>query len=78
MAGAKLQVALEGAVSGRSLSWKNTASGASGTITPLKTWKNDQGDFCRSYSEKYTLASGRTVSHRGVACRMKNAVWKTV
>jgi len=78
MASEKLQVALESSISGKSVSWKNAKSGASGSVTPIKTWKNDQGDFCRSYSEKFTLATGRTVSRRGVACRMKNAVWKIV
>jgi len=78
MASAKLQVALESSISGKSVSWKNAKSGASGSVTPIKTWKNDQGDFCRSYSEKFTLATGRTVSRRGVACRTKDAGWKTV
>ena len=72
-----LQAALENSLSGKPLRWQNPSSGASGSVTPLKTWKNDQGEFCRSYSENYRLASGQSVNRKGVACRMPNAVWKT-
>ncbi|EAV42706.1 17 kDa surface antigen precursor [Stappia aggregata IAM 12614] len=71
-----LQAALEKSVSGNARSWKNPSSGASGTATPLKTWKNNSGDFCRSYRERIKLADGNTISRRGVACRTGNAVWK--
>ena len=71
-----LQAALEKSVSGKDRSWRNPSSGASGTITPLKTWKNTSGDFCRSYRERIKLADGRMISRRGVACRTADAVWK--
>ncbi|GAB2186504.1 RT0821/Lpp0805 family surface protein [Roseibium sp. LAB1] len=71
-----LQAALEKTVSGKDRSWQNPASGASGTVTPLKTWKNRSGDFCRSYRERIKLADGQTISRRGVACRSPDAVWK--
>jgi surface antigen len=73
-----LQAALENSVSGKSLAWKNPSSGASGSAMPLKTWKNGHGEFCRSYAQTYRLASGQSVSRKGVACRMPNSVWKSV
>ncbi|TYC72443.1 hypothetical protein FMN63_07765 [Stappia sp. BW2] len=72
-----LQAALEKSISGNIRSWKNPSSGASGTVTPLKTWKNTSGDFCRSYRERIKLADGKTISRRGVACRTGKAVWKS-
>nr|WP_282449455.1 RT0821/Lpp0805 family surface protein [Roseibium sp. CAU 1639] len=77
LADKSLQSALENAVSGKSVTWKNPASGAQGSITPLKTWKNDQGAYCRSYSEWIRPATGKSIRRNGVACRSQNAVWKT-
>lgn len=71
-----LQAALENSLSGKSVVWKNPDSGARGSVTPLKTWKNDQGAYCRSYSEWIRLASGEAIRRRGVACRSSNATWK--
>ncbi|MHA7775698.1 RT0821/Lpp0805 family surface protein [Roseibium sp. M-1] len=78
MAGKNLQAALENSLSGKPQRWENPASGASGSATPLKTWKNDDGAFCRSYTERYRLASGQSVNREGSACRMSNAVWKII
>jgi len=71
-----LQAALEKSVSGKSVTWINPASGAQGSVTPLKTWKNDQGAYCRSYSEWIRPASGNSIRRRGIACRSDQAVWK--
>jgi len=72
----KLQAALENTVSGKAVRWQDPDSGASGSITPLKTWKTAEGVYCRSYSEMISLASGRSLNRRGVACRSENAVWE--
>ena len=71
-----LQSALENSVSGKALVWTNPSSGARGSVTPLKTWKNDRGAYCRSYSEWIRPASGKSIRRRGVACRTENAIWK--
>lgn len=76
MAEKNLQKALEKSLSGNSVRWKNPASGARGSVTPLKTWKTAEGIYCRSFREKIELASGETVSRNGVACRTEEAVWK--
>ncbi|WP_428686483.1 RT0821/Lpp0805 family surface protein [Roseibium sp.] len=77
LASSNLQAALEKSLSGRSLRWKNPASGVSGMVTPLKTWKTVQGTYCRSYNEKIKLASGELLDRRGVACRSSEAIWKS-
>jgi len=70
------QSALENSVSGKSVVWKNPASGARGSVTPLKTWKTKQGAYCRSFREWIRPASGKSIRRRGIACRSSNAVWK--
>lgn len=77
LADQKLQTALEKTLSGQSTRWQNPQSGASGSVTPLKTWKTSNGTYCRSFSEKIILASGKAMSRRGVACRSANAVWQS-
>ncbi|WP_305986666.1 RT0821/Lpp0805 family surface protein [Roseibium sp. MMSF_3544] len=77
MADSNLQIALENKLSGESTRWKSPSSGTSGSVTPLRTWKTTEGTYCRSYSERITLASGKSVNRRGVACRNPNAVWET-
>ncbi|MCX2724865.1 RT0821/Lpp0805 family surface protein [Roseibium salinum] len=71
----KIQAALETLVSGRTAHWQNPESGASGSVTPLKTWKTDDGVYCRSYRTRIRLASGRSMDEESVACRSE-AVWK--
>lgn len=71
------QSALENSVSGKSVVWKNPASGARGSVTPLKTWKNEDGVYCRAYTESIRPASGQSIQRRGVACRSSNAIWKS-
>ncbi|WP_269584926.1 RT0821/Lpp0805 family surface protein [Roseibium sp. Sym1] len=71
-----LQKALENSVSGKTLNWRNAKSGASGSVTPTRTWKTTRGTYCRSYNEVIRLASGKSMRRKGVACRQANAVWK--
>jgi len=71
-----VQSALEKSVSGTPVSWNNPSTGARGTVTPVRTWKTANGTYCRSYRERIRLATGKTVSNEGVACRTSNAVWK--
>ena len=77
LANEQLQTALEKSVSGEATRWQNPESGASGTVTPLKTWKTTSGTYCRSYDEKIVLASGKSLNRRGVACRASNSRWES-
>lgn len=73
----KRQTALEKSVSGTPVRWENPTTGASGSVTPVRTWKKANGTFCRSYREKIRLASGEVLSNKATACRTANAFWKT-
>lgn len=77
MAKKKIQTALENLSSGKTAYWQNPESGASGSVTPLKTWKTNEGVYCRSFQTSIRLASGRSTNRKGVACR-SDAVWKAV
>ena len=71
------QNALEKSMSGKSVTWKNAATGASGSITPVKTWKTSAGVYCREYRERIRLASGQSQTNKGSACRSKGGTWQT-
>lgn len=77
LADEKLQTALEKSLSGEATRWQNPLSGVKGSVTPLKTWKTAEGTYCRSYSEKIILASGKSLNREGIACRSQNAVWES-
>ncbi|WP_157738996.1 RT0821/Lpp0805 family surface protein [Labrenzia sp. VG12] len=75
LAARNLQKALETSLSGRTLSWRNAASGTRGSVTPNRTWKTAKGVYCRSYSEIIKPVSRQSIRRSGVACRSPNAVW---
>jgi surface antigen len=71
------QKALETAQAGQALPWSNPKSGNSGTITPSAPYKNDNGQYCREYSQKITVG-GKTESGYGTACRQPDGSWQIV
>lgn len=77
MARGAFQNALETSVSGKGVTWRNTATGASGSVTPVKTWKTSAGVYCRAYRENIRLASGQSQALSGTACRSKAGTWQT-
>jgi surface antigen len=74
LASAVMQKALESAPDGASQSWTNRQTGNRGEITPLRTYVNESGLFCRDFREELAVAvdSGRFYH---TACRDKVARW---
>ncbi len=72
-----VQIALENTFSGMRSSWKNAASGHSGTVTPLSTFKSKSGFYCRVYEETITI-DNRTERYTDTACRDSDGRWKPV
>jgi surface antigen len=72
-----VQIALENTFSGMRLSWKNAASGHSGTVTPISTFKSKSGFYCRVYEETITI-DNRTERYTDTACRDSDGRWKPV
>ncbi len=69
--------ALEFSPAGRAVEWNNPDSGHSGTITPVKTYKNNQGMYCREYTQEVNIG-GKIESAYGKACRQPDGNWQIV
>ena len=71
------QQALESQPAGQSLPWKNPQSGNYGTITPQAPYKNNDGQYCREYTQSINVG-GKTQSGYGTACRQPDGSWQIV
>jgi len=66
--------ALERAPDGQVVAWKNPETGYRYSVTPYKTYRRDDGRYCRDY--KFTAAKRDTRKYRETACRSDNGVWE--
>lgn len=73
---AALQEALERKLSGQSVAWRNPDSGRQGKITPVRTFRNSTGQWCREYTVR-EASDGDRVERRGIACRLSDGRWRT-
>ncbi len=71
------QKALESTPSGSQVEWNNPDSGNSGTITPTKTYKLDDGRYCREYNQTVNIG-GKQEKAYGKACRQPDGTWQIV
>lgn len=71
------QSSLETAPVGRTTTWKNPDSGNQGTITPRKTFKRNDGTYCREFTQTITIG-GKTENAYGTACRQPDGTWKLI
>lgn len=77
---AAFQEALETKKSQTAVVWENPDTGRSGAVIPVKTYRRDDGTFCRAFRTVDTGATPEQPNY-GVACRQpgKNGRWiKTV
>lgn len=65
---AAFQEALENKKSQEALVWDNPETGSGGAIIPVKTYRRDDGTFCRAFRTVDTAARPTQPNH-GVACR---------
>ncbi len=72
----KAQQALNDSKTGQSTAWKNPDTGDSYTITPTKTYQQDNS-YCREYTQTATVA-GKPQQVYGTACRQPDGTWKMV
>jgi surface antigen len=68
--------ALEFSPSGSTVAWNNPDSGNHGSITPMKTFK-EQGQYCREYQQEIVVGGERKKAY-GKACRQADGHWKIV
>ena len=69
--------ALENQPSGQASSWRNPDSGRSGSITPVKTWQREDGQYCRDYTQSIVI-DGKVEEATGTACREDDGLWRIV
>ncbi|MAU40545.1 MAG: hypothetical protein CMF31_02885 [Kordiimonas sp.] len=69
------QAALESSPSGQTSTWHNPDSGNGGTFTPEPAVANDDGQYCREYTQTITVG-GETQQGYGRACRQPDGTWK--
>ena len=68
--------ALEKNISGQTVAWENPDSGRRGSITPVRTFKNRQGQWCREYAASEADGVDQE-SRRAIACRQPEGTWNT-
>ncbi|MDN3031028.1 MAG: RT0821/Lpp0805 family surface protein [Candidatus Tisiphia sp.] len=71
------QKALETGSSGQSVEWHNPDSGNYGYVTPERAFKNDQGQYCREYTQT-VVVGGKQEKAYGKACRKPDGQWEIV
>ena len=69
--------ALESAPSGTTASWENPDTSNSGTVTPMRTYQAQSGEYCREFEQTITVA-GETRQAYGTACRRPDGNWQVV
>lgn len=67
--------ALETQISGEAISWINPDSGSSGKVTPLRTFKTSEGQWCREYLQQAVLVTEGAL-RKAVACREADGRWR--
>ena len=70
------QTALESKQAGEIASWTDRKSGTSVQVEPIKTYRAENGLFCRTYKE-YLTRKDTTRIYSGVACREGKMRWRT-
>ena len=71
------QTALEKNRTGAASAWRNPDSGNRGTVTPTRTYRTGQGQYCREYQQTITVG-GKTEQAYGRACRQPDGSWRIV
>jgi len=74
LADATVQHALDETPSRQPSRWRNPVSGNEGMVTPLRSFKTEDGIYCRRYSELIRVES-RQERYEDTACRARDGVW---
>ena len=71
-----LNQALEANLNDAPTAWSNPVSGQTASFTPVNTYQDKTGRFCREY-RKDLVVNGKTNSTFGLACRSDQGKWET-
>lgn len=57
--------------------WSNPNTGYSGTVTPVRTYQEASGTYCREFQQTISVG-GKTEQAYGTACRQPDGTWRIV
>ena len=57
------------------VSWRDPDNGMGYTVTPVNTWRNPDGRYCREYTTRATVG-GSSEQLYGQACRQPDGSWQ--
>ena len=67
--------ALEYAPAGDAVAWENPDSGHYGSVTPIRTWQQPSGEYCREFQQQAAIG-GEVQAVYGTACRQPDGQWQ--
>jgi surface antigen len=68
------QYALENTRTSATTTWRNPDTGNYGSITPVETYRTNQGQYCREYTQT-VVVGGQAQQAYGTACRQPDGSW---
>jgi len=71
------QASLEHTRTGTTSTWENPDTGHSGSVTPVDTYQQPDGRYCREFQQTVTIG-GRSEQAYGTACRQPDGSWEIV
>jgi surface antigen len=69
--------ALDAAPVGTEVPWRNPATGAEGSFTPVRDWQGKSGETCRDLRQSVAVAD-RAAAGEAAACRLPDGRWRIV
>ncbi len=69
--------ALEYNRTNQSATWRNPDTGHSGSFTPVRTYREPQGRYCREYTQTIMIGGEERRAY-GTACRRPDGNWEIV
>ena len=72
--GENAQYSLEHTKSNETTRWDNPDSNHSGTMTPIRTYQETAGQYCREYRQTVTIGNHEQEAY-GTACRQPDGSW---
>ncbi len=70
-----MRKALDAAPDRREVAWRNPDADAQYTVTPVRSYENRAGRYCREYITEAVIG-GRTEKVYGTACRQPDGAWE--
>jgi surface antigen len=71
------QSAMEYSATHRPTTWVNPDTGATGTVTPTRTYRDAGGRYCREFTQTVQI-DGQNVQAYGTACRQPDGTWQLI